>query len=654
MDPKTGRKDAETWPNPGMHRFLDFTLDSRRQLLLRGAESIRLRGRTYDVLSYLVMHPGRLVGKQELMESVWGDVAVTDDSLVQCLIEIRRALGDGHDVVKTIRGRGYLFDVAVRPVAEDPDQTPGSEQSRSDAGDSRTRGHPDASFPARDHRFRKSVVAGSLVGVGIAAIAAVLYSGQISRLFSGGPTKPIRSLAVLPLVNLSGDAEQEYFADGMTDELIGQLMKITSLRVISRTSVMRFKGTRKSVAEIARDLDVDAVVEGAIIRSAERVRVTAQVIQANPEKILWADRYELPSGDAVILLGTLARAISEAIRIELTPQEQTHFAGIGPRRSGYVRIISQGPLLLEQADGSGHTESHRALSTSDQREPRFALAFIGLADSYISLAVGETLQEVMRPTDGFPKARVAVSRALEIDDTLAEAHASLGHIMFQYDRDWSGAEKEFRRAIELNPNYANAHHWYALSLMWMGRLDEALNAIRQARAIDPLSLVINSNLGFILAAAHQYDQGIEQCRKTLEMDPNFAHARYRLGQIYVMKGMNQDAIVELKKAIALSGESPRAIAELGLAYARLGDTSEALKLLAVLKARSGLRYVSPFNIALIYGGLRDNRQALDWLEMASKERAPSLNFLRLSPAFESLHSEPRFAELVRRIGLSPL
>ena len=654
MDPKTGRKDAETWPNPGMHRFLDFTLDSRRQLLLRGAESIRLRGRTYDVLSYLVMHAGRLVSKQELMESVWGDVAVTDDSLVQCLIEIRRALGDGHDVVKTIRGRGYLFDVAVRRVAEDADQPPGSAQSRFDAGDSRTRAHPNVSVPARDHRFRKRVVAGSLLAGGIAAIAAVLYSGQISRLFSGGPTKPIRSLAVLPLVNLSGDAEQEYFADGMTDELIGQLMKIKSLRVISRTSVMRFKGTRKSVAEIARDLDVDAVVEGAIIRSAERVRVTAQVIQANPEKNLWADRYELPSGDAVILLGTLARAISEAIRIELTPQEQIHFAGIGPVDQETHESFLKGRYYWNKRTEAATQKAIEHFQRAIQREPRFALAFTGLADSYISLAVGETLQEVMRPTDGFPKARVAVSRALEIDDTLAEAHASLGHIMFQYDRDWSGAEKEFRRAIELNPNYANAHHWYALSLNWMGRRDEALNAIRQARAIDPLSLVINSNLGFILAAGHQYDQGIEQCRKTLEMDPNFAHARYRLGQIYVMKGMNQDAIVELKKAIALSGESPRATAELGLAYARLGDTSEALKLLSTLRARSRLRYVSPFNVALIYGGLGDNRQALDWLEMAYEERAPSLNFLKLSPAFDGLHSEPRFTELVRRIGLPPL
>ena len=330
MDPKTGRKDAETWPNPGMRSFLDFTLDSRRQLLLRGAESIRLRGRTYDVLSYLVMHAGRLISKRELMESVWGDVAVTDDSLVQCLMEIRRALGDSHDVVKTVRGRGYVFDATVRLVTEDTAQTPEAERSRSEAGDPLSPGDLGDSSPTRQRRFRTTVVAGSLLAVGIAATVAVLYSGQLTRVFSGGPTKQIRSVAVLPLVNLSGDAEQEYFADGMTDELIGNLMKIRALRVISRTSVMRFKGTRKSMAEIARELDVDAVVEGAVIRSAERVRVTAQVIQANPEKNLWAERYEMPLGDAVILLGKLAREISEAIRIELTLQEQKGFAGVRP------------------------------------------------------------------------------------------------------------------------------------------------------------------------------------------------------------------------------------------------------------------------------------------------------------------------------------
>ena len=456
---------------------------------------------------------------------------------------------------------------------------------------------------------------------------------------------------MLPLVNLSGDAEQEYLADGITDELIGNLMKIRALRVISRTSVMRFKGTRKPIAEIARELDVDAVVEGAVIRSAERVRVTAKVIQANPEKNLWAERYELPMGDAVTLLGKVANEISEAIRIELTLQEQKGFADARPVDQATYESFLKGRYYWTKRTEAATQKAIEYFQRAIDRDPRFALAFTGLADSYISLAVAETLQEAIPPTDAFPKARVAVSRALEVDDSIAEAHASLGHIMFQYDRDWSGAEKEFRRAIELNPSYANAHHWYALSLMWMGRLDEALKEIRQARAIDPLSLVINSNLGFILAAAHQHALGIEQIRKTLDMDPSFGHAHYRLGQIYVFKGMNQDAVVELKKAIALSGDSPRATAELGLAYARLGDTSEALKLLSELRARSRLRYVSPFNMALIYGGLGDNTQTLDWLEMAYKERAPSLNFLTLSPAFDSLRSEPRFTELVKRIGL---
>ncbi len=384
------------------------------------------------------------------------------------------------------------------------------------------------------------------------------------------------------------------------------------------------------------------------------MRVTAQVIQANPEKNLWAERYELPLGDAVILLGTLAREISEAIRVELTLQEQRGLAGVRPVDRETHELFLKGRYYWSKRTEATTQKAIEYFQQAIDRDPHFALAFTGLADSYISLAVPETLQEVVPPADAFPKARIAISRALQIDDALAEAHASLAHIMFQYDRDWSGAEKEFRRAIDLNPNYANAHHWYALSLVWMERLDEALNEIRQARAIDPLSLVINSNLGFILAAARQYDQGIEQCRNTLDMEQNFAHAHYRLGQIYVLKGMNRDAIVELKKAVALSGESPRAIAELGLAHARLGYTSEALKLLAELKARSRLRYVSPFNMALIYGGLGDNGQALDWLEMARKERTPSLNFLKLSPAFESLHSDPRFTELVRRIGLPPL
>jgi tetratricopeptide (TPR) repeat protein len=245
-----------------------------------------------------------------------------------------------------------------------------------------------------------------------------------------------------------------------------------------------------------------------------------------------------------------------------------------------------------------------------------------------------------------------VTRALEIDETLGEAHATLGHIHFQYDRDWAGAEREFKRAIELNPNYANAHLWYALSLMWTGRHDDAVLEITRAQQLDPLLLAVSANVGFILAAAHRYDEAIAECRKTVDLDPNFPLGHYRLGQIYTLKGTYSQAIPELEKAVALSRSSPRAIAELGLAHALNGNKVEALRLLKDLTERSKRRYVSPFDIALIYAGLRDPK-AWEWLQRAERDRSPSLNFLVLSPAFASLRADPRYSALVRRIGLRP-
>jgi serine/threonine protein kinase/Flp pilus assembly protein TadD len=496
-------------------------------------------------------------------------------------------------------------------------------------------------------------VAGLVVLALLALSVAYFYFHRPGPLFARSPTVPIRSLAVLPLENLSRDPEQEYFADGMTDELITQLAQISALRVISRTSVMRFKGTREAIRDITRELNVDAVVEGTVVRSAERVRVTAQVIQVNPEKHVWADSYDRPLGDAVILQGQLAHQIAQAIRIKLTPEEQTRLAGLHAVNHEAYETFLKGRYFWSKRTEETTKKAIEYFQQATEKDPNYALAFTGLADSYISLVLTEALQEALPPKEAFPKARAAVDRALEIDDTLAEAHASLGHIKFQYDRDWSGAEKEFQRAIELNPNIANAHQWYALSLMWRGRLEEALNQVKQALELDPLSLVINANLGFILSGAQQYDQAIEQFRKTLEMDPNFAYAHYRLGQLYVQKEMYAEAVPELEKAIALSGGSPRATAELGLSYARMGRRNDALRLLHDLKERSKRRYVSPFDLAVIYGGLGDKGGTLECLEKAYDERSTSLNLLKSSPAFVAVRSDPRFTQLVRHIGLPP-
>jgi TolB-like protein/Flp pilus assembly protein TadD len=570
---------------------------------------------------------------------------MTDDSLVQSLMEIRRALGQAEGIVKTVRGRGYLFDTGVEMVTRDAVPAQRQEPHRDQRTDSSAR---DEAQTSRSGLLRALVVVSAIAG--IAAIALWIGLSVRRQASTPAPTGTIRSIAVLPLQNQSRDQEEEYFADGMTDELITQLAKIGSLRVISRTSVMRLKGIGKTLAEIAHELNVDAVVEGSVARSAERVRVTAQVIQVNPEKLLWDERYDRALGDIVILQGTLAREIAHTIRIALTPDEQERLANIGPVNPDAYEALLRGRYYWNKRTEATTTKAMDYFREAIEKDPTYARAFVGLSDSYVSLAILEALQEVLPPREAFPKATAAVNTALEMDNTLAEAHASLAHIKFQYDRDWTGAERAFKRAIELHPNYADAHHWYALCLMWMGRQDEALGEIQRARELDPLSFTINTNVAWILAIGQQYEQAIEQCRKTLEMDPNFALGRYRLGQTYVLSGTYSEAVAELKKAVALSG-SPRAMAELGLAYALGGNRSEALELLGQLKEQSKQRHISPFNLAVIYGGLGDKGRALDWLERAYEERSPSLNLLKLSPAFTSLRGDARFDAMVRGLGL---
>ena len=649
MSTNARRNHAET-SNGDTCTFAGFTLDTRRQLLVRGNEPIRLRPRSYDVLAYLVVHAERLVSKQELMEAVWAGVAVTDDTLVQSLMEIRRALGDGCDVIKTVRGRGYLLDANVSWSGE-------RASDEQDVG-RRPAGVADAPAPPVDRGqpsgAPRAITRRTGTWVALAALALGMAGSWLwtrdrhARIPSG----PIRSVAVMPFDNLSEDAQQEYFADGVTDELITQLSKIRALRVISRSSVMRIKGSHGPLKEIARQLDVDAVVQGTVVQSADRIRVTAQVTQVNPERNLWAERYDRPRGDIVMLQGTLASEIADAIRVQLTPEERTRLT-----RTRTVDPDAHEALLKGRYYWTKRSEAatHKAIAYFEHaiaKDPAEAMAFVGLSDAYLSLALSEALQEALAPNEAFPKARVAAQRALEIDESLGEAHASLGHIKFQYDRDWRGAELEFKRAIELTPNYAYAHLAYALCLMWMGRVDEAIAEMMRARALDPLFPATSPNLGLILARAHQYDRAIEECRKTLEFDPAFALAHYRLGQIYILSGRYAEAIAPLKQAVALSNESPRAMAELGLAYALHGSKGQARALIKTLQQRSRERYVSPFNVALIYGGLRDNDRTIAFLEEAERERSQSMNFLVLSPAFDGVRTDPRFTAFVRHLGLS--
>jgi TolB-like protein/DNA-binding winged helix-turn-helix (wHTH) protein/Tfp pilus assembly protein PilF len=623
---------------PSVYEFGEFRLDPANNQLLRNGLAIPLTPKVFQTLVLLVERSGQLVEKDEFMRRLWPDTFVEDAAVAENISRLRRALGDAdaQRFVVTVPKRGYRFAAAVTRVAAAAEL---------------------AAEPVADPSLKYAAWWRVRALGGVAALLVVAFTylhfhrPPRARM---DPPVPIRSLAVLPFEDLSRNPEQEYFADGMTDELITQLAQISALRVISRTSVMRFRGTRKPLAEIAGELNVDAVVEGTVVRSGERVRVTAQVVQASPEQHLWVQRYERPLGDIVVLQGELASEISHAIRITLTPQEQSRLAGVHAVNQEAYEAFLKGRYYWSKRTEETTKKAIEYFQQAITRDPTYALAFVGLADSYSSLALNEALQEVVPPRDAFPKARAAAERALQIDETLGEAHGSLARIKFQYDRDWPGAEREFKRAIDLNPNYAYAHQWYALSLLRMGRVDEAVHEIKRAQELDPLSLIINANAGFILSVAHRYDEGLEQCRKAVDMDPSFANAHYRLGQIDILRGMYAEAIPELEKAVALSGGSPRATAELGLAYARLGNRAEALKLLNGLRERSRRHYVSPFNLAVIYSAIGDTDHALEWLEKAYEERSPSLSVLELSPAFAGLRSDSRFTDLVRRVGLPPL
>jgi eukaryotic-like serine/threonine-protein kinase len=482
----------------------------------------------------------------------------------------------------------------------------------------------------------------------LAVIAGVWLLG--SRFFLARPLSRISSIAVLPLENLSRDPEQEYFADGMTDALITDLSKIGSLRIISRTSVMQYKGVHKPLPEIARALNVDAVVEGSVVRSGNRVRITAQLIEATTDRHLWAESYERDLRDILDLQSEIARAIANEINVKLTPREQAGLVGSRPVDPEAHELYLRGRYYQEKRTQEGLQRAIVYFERAIEKDPNYALGHAALAASYIML---EDFS-VLTPEEALPKARAAATKALEVDDNLTEAHAALGLVLIHsyVPGGWETAEKELRRAVELNPGYTSAHHWYALCLLAEGRADDAVAEIKRALELDPLSLIINTNVGSILTLARRYDQAIEQQKKTLALNPSFPSAYWPLGVAYEQKGMFNEAIAEFQKAIALE-RSPTYVAGLGHAYAAAGRRGEAEKVLAELIKLSKQSYVPSYELAVVYTGLGSKDQALASLQIACDKQSGRLYFLKLDPRFDPLRPDPRFRDLLRCVGLPP-
>jgi TolB-like protein/DNA-binding winged helix-turn-helix (wHTH) protein/Flp pilus assembly protein TadD len=624
-------------------------MDLRTGELRKHGMQVRLQKQPFQVLAMLLEHPGEVVTREELQKDLWpADTFVDfDHGLNKTINKIREALGDSAEsprFVETVARRGYRFLAEVKDVDGGSVAVP-TDGTEVFSGPQHSDLAKTAPQPATEKRL-ESPLTWRRLGAGLAVLLVILLA-SILYLRNRPSSALIRSLAVLPLESLSGDASQDYFADGMTDELITDLGQISALRVISRTSVMSYKRVRKPLPQIARELDVDGVVEGTVLRSGDQVRITAQLIKASDDKHLWSHSYEGDFRDALAFQNQVARSIAEEIRINVSPREQTELKSVKVVNPQAYESYLKGRFFWNKRTADGLKVAAAYFNEAVDEDPNYAQAYSGLADTYALL--GDWQYEAMTPKEALPKAKAAAIKALELNNTLGEAHNSLAFCMDAFDWDFASAEKEFRRAIELNPSYATAHHWYAWHLSLLGRNSEAISEMKKAKELDPLSLIISADLAELLLIAHAYDESIQQSRRTIEMDANFALAHNQLAQAYIQKYMFDEAVAELQKAIKLSGGSPTFTANLARAYAAMGRRNEAIELLDDLRKHSSAGYSRVSEIAAVYVALGDSDRAMTWLEKGFEERFNPSVLLR--PGFDPIRSDPRFQNLLRRIGL---
>ncbi len=618
---------------PRIVRFGVFEFNRDSGELRKHGLRIKLRGQPLQVLTILLERPGEVVTREDLQKRLWpADMFVDfEHSLNSAIKRLRAALGDSADsprFIETLARRGYRF---IAPLSQTPAQPEGPVSEPAPA--------QQAPAVRRNPKLTKAVAAGAL----LAAAALIFFTVLQHR----APPSSIRSLAVLPLANLSGDKDQDFFVDGMTDALRENLEGIRTLRVISRTSSVHYLGTTKSLPEIARELNVDAAVEGSVLRSGDHVRITVELVEAANERHLWGDSFEGDLKDVFALQAQVAGKIAAEIRVSLTPPDRTSAARAHAPNSEAYLAYAKGRFLWSRRTEQDMRKAAGYFQEAIDKDHDYALAYDGLADCWVALG----WYGYLSPAETFPHAKDAVNHALALDDSLAEAHTSLAFVSVYYDRNWEKAEREFRRAIELNPNYANGHHWYAEFLSLLGRHEQAIAESERARELDPVSNIINTWVGSRYYFARQYDKAIEQYRNALEMDPAFVPVHLVLGQAYEQKQMYQEAIAELERAVTLSGRSPVYVAALAHAYGVAGRRTDAEASIAELRKLSKQKYVSSVDLALAYLGLGQRAESMALLDQAVVERSPRVAFLAVEPRFDPLRADPRFQRLIGRIGI---
>jgi TolB-like protein/Flp pilus assembly protein TadD len=488
------------------------------------------------------------------------------------------------------------------------------------------------------------VVVGALLSIGLFLLGR--YTAQTPRQSetATGTALLQKSIAVLPFENLSGNPENAYFTQGIQEEIVTRLAKIADLKVISRTSTQHFKSSPENLAQIAKQLGVANILEGSVQRSGDQVRVNVQLIKAATGAHLWADTFDRKLIDIFAVESDIATTIAQTLQATLTGSEKTSIAKRSTASTEAYELYLKGRFFWNKRTGADLRTATEYFNQALGKDPNYALAYAGLGDSYSLLPI----YGVASPADSFPQAKAAAKKALELDDTLAEAHCSLALVLQFYDYDIEQSLKEFERAIQLNPNYATAHHWYGELLAALGRFEEGIAELKRAQQLDPLSLIISADLGEVHTKGRKYDKAIEQLRKAIEMDPRFYRAHWSLGKALQLKGRLNEGIAEYRKAVELN-DDPFSLALLGQAYARAGQREEAQKILARLSDAAKSRYVSAYSFALLYLALGDKERAIHELERTYRERAGNAFSLKADPMLDDLRGNPRFEALMQKV-----
>ena len=632
-----------TTPNisPRVKQFGIFELDLQRVELRKQGVKVKLQEQPLKILQLLLEHPGEIISRKELRSHIWPEDTFVefDQGLYSAMARLRDALGDTSEsprYIETVARRGYRFIAQVRLMGGIANSEPLAESQQEEA-ERKT---------VTLRRLAATLVAG-LIGGSLLLAIVLIFDVAGTRQWLRARTTSIRSIAVLPLENLSGDPAQEYFADGMTEELTTDLGKISALRVISRTSAIRYKGTKKSLADIARELNVDAVVEGTVARSGSHLRITANLLQAFPEKHLWAESYDSEVGDALTVQGQIARAVAREIQVKLTRQEQNLLSVARPVNPEAQDLCLKGFFTMRGFESAESSEKAiKYFQQAIEKDPNYASAYAGLAIVYSTWIPGMT----RGPRDLMPKAKEFARKALTLDNTLAAAHSQLGLTELFYDWDWSAAEEEYRQTMALNPNYVWVHPWHARGLLARGRTEEAVAEAERIVALSPSPLDWD-NAVWIFVLARRCDLARGRAQELLEVAPHYVWAHFENAQIYECDGQMDKAAEEYLKADELFGTDAKKLAQLREAMAKSGAQGYWKRTLENYRESAKLHYVPPVLVAEACVRVGDKECTLKWLEKGFQERDDLMINLKAKPVFDSLHSDPRFQDLVRRVGI---